>query len=166
MGTHSVPVSVFEAIEFVEGIADFPMHRSTSRKTIKNPKPLQSKTALVAPQTLLKMYSVPKAKVTRVSEGPAEFQDDTSYNKQDLKTFFKQTDLPDQTVTDIVGPYDGSMPDTEATLDVQYITSVGKEQVDWYWTSVNWMYQWAHNFFNATKIPDAVSIGWGWAADQ
>merc|ERR1719163_336333 len=166
MGAHSVPVSVAAAIEFVEGIADFPMHRSPSRKTIKKSEQAQSKTALVAPQTLLKMYSVPNAKVSKVSEGPAEFQDDTSYNKQDLKTFFKQTDLPDETVSDIVGPYDGQTPDTEATLDVQYITSVGQKQVNWYWTADNWMYQWAHNFFNATKVPDEVSISWGWAEDQ
>jgi tripeptidyl-peptidase-1 len=112
------------------------------------------------------MYSVPPAKLSTVSEGPAEFQDDTSYNKDDLKTFFKQTDLPDETISDIVGPYDGSEPDTEATLDVQYITSVGQKQVNWYWTADNWMYQWAHNFFNATKVPDEVSISWGWAEDQ
>merc|ERR1719161_1427745 len=134
MGPHSVPVDVHAAIDFVEGIADFPMHRSSSRKVRKavGDKPLkeQAVQAMVCPQTLLGLYSVPPdAKVTTVSQGPAEFQDDTSYNKQDLKTFFKQTDLPDQTVSDIVGPYDGSQPDTEATLDVQYITSIGEKQV-------------------------------------
>merc|ERR1712232_1449371 len=75
-------------------------------------------------------------------------------------------DQPDEKVSDIVGPYDGTYPDTEATLDVQYITSVGKNQVNWYWTSDIWMYQWAHNFFNAASVPDAVSISWGWAEDQ
>jgi len=113
------------------------------------------------------MYSVPKDyTLSRVSQGPAEFQHDTSYNKDDLKTFFEQTDLSDESITDIVGPYDGSMPDTEATLDVQYITSVGQKQVNWYWTADNWMYQWSHEFFNAKSVPDAVSISWGWAEDQ
>merc|ERR1719146_290357 len=28
------------------------------------------------------------------------------------------------------------------------------------------MYQWSHNFFNADKVPDEVSISWGWAEDQ
>eukprot|EP00746_Dinoflagellata_sp_MGD_P147116 gnl/MRDRNA2_/MRDRNA2_79495_c0_seq1.p1 gnl/MRDRNA2_/MRDRNA2_79495_c0~~gnl/MRDRNA2_/MRDRNA2_79495_c0_seq1.p1 ORF type:complete len:609 (-),score=144.66 gnl/MRDRNA2_/MRDRNA2_79495_c0_seq1:288-2114(-) len=171
MGPHSVPADVHEAIDFVEGIADFPMHRSSSRKVRKavGDKPLEQPavSAMVCPQTLLGMYSVPPdAKVTTVSQGPAEFQDDTSYNKNDLKTFFKQTDLPDQTVSDVVGPYDGSQPDTEATLDVQYITSVGEKQVNWYWTSQNWMYSFAHNFFNHATVPDAVSISWGWAEDQ
>jgi tripeptidyl-peptidase-1 len=171
MGPHSVPIDVHPAIDFVEGISDFPMHRSSSRKVRKpiGDEPLkdQAVQAMVCPQTLLGLYSVPPdAKVTTVSQGPAEFQDDTSYNKQDLKTFFKQTDLTDETVTDIVGPYDGSQPDTEATLDVQYITSVGQKQVNWYWTSENWMYSFAHNFFNHATVPDAVSISWGWAEDQ
>merc|ERR1712048_1043261 len=86
--------------------------------------------------------------------------------KQDLKTFFKQTDIARESVADTVGPYDGSMPDTEATLDVQYIMSVGQKQVDWYWTSDAWMYTWSHNFFNHDAVPDAVSISWGWAEDQ
>lgn len=56
------------------------------------------------------MYKIPSDKVpSSVSQGPAEFQDDTSYNKDDLQTFFQQTDLPAQTVKDTVGPYDGSM---------------------------------------------------------
>jgi len=169
-GPHSVPTAVAEAIDFVEGIADFPMHRASAHKHVKKPTPAESAisgpTALVAPETLLEMYSVPAAKLTKVSEGPAEFQDDTSYNKADLKTFFKQTDLPDQKVTDIEGPYNGQSPDTEATLDVQYITSIGEKQVNWYWTADNWMYQWGHNFFNSKAVPDEVSISWGWAEDQ
>jgi len=167
MGGHSVPVSVGEAIVFVEGIADFPMHRSSARKSPKGLQAqAQSKTALVAPATLLKMYSVPKAKISKVSTGPAEFQDDTSYNKADLQTFFKQNDIAPETISDIVGPYNGQTPDTEASLDVQYITSIGQQQVNWYWTADNWMYQWSHNFFNAKAIPDEVSISWGWAEDQ
>merc|ERR1712232_920951 len=75
-------------------------------------------------------------------------------------------DQPDEKVSDIVGPHDGSSPDTEATLDVQYIMSVGQKQVNWYWTSTEWMYQWSQNFFNTKDVPDAVSISWGWAEDQ
>lgn len=166
MGSHSVPKEVAGVIDFVEGIADFPMHRSSVRRSTISTQGGTTKTALVAPQTLLNMYNVPAAKLSKVSEGPAEFQDDTSYNKEDLKTFFNQTDLADQTVSDIVGPYNGETPDTEATLDVQYIMSVGEKQTDWYWTADNWMYQWSHNFFNAASVPDEVSISWGWAEDQ
>jgi len=167
MGKHSVPKAVHDVIDFVEGIADFPMHRSSSHKSPKGVQGVAATTPLVAPQTLNEMYTIPATTTkSSVSQGPAEFQGDTSYNKADLKTFFAQMDLKDQTISDIVGPYDGTEPDTEATLDVQYITSVGPGQVDWYWTSDNWMYQWANTFFNTEKVPDAVSISWGWAEDQ
>jgi len=82
-----------------------------------------------------------------------------------LQTFFNQTDLKAQTVADTVGPYSGTYPDMEATLDTQYIMAVGQSEVDWYWTSTGWMYDWSTNFFNTTAVPDSVSISWGWAED-
>merc|ERR1711907_393239 len=53
----------------------------------------------------------------------------------------------------------------EATLDTQYIMGVGQNEVDWYWTSTGWMYDWSTNFYNHTTHPDSVSISWGWAED-
>merc|ERR1719160_2075727 len=38
MGQHSVPAAVHAAIDFVEGVADFPMHRSSARK-VRKPNP-------------------------------------------------------------------------------------------------------------------------------
>merc|ERR1711985_84830 len=67
--------------------------------------------------------------------------------------------------SDTVGPYSGTYPDMEATLDTQYIMGVGQSEVDWYWTSSGWMYDWSTNFFNTTSVPDSVSISWGWAED-
>jgi len=163
MGQHSVPKDVFDAIDFVEGVADFPIHRSSVRKV---PEAQDSTVALVAPQTLLEMYNVPtEADLSTVSQAPAEFQGDASFNEDDFKAFFSQMDQPEETVSKIVGPYNGQFPDTEATLDMQYLAAVGKNQTNWYWTSDNWMYQWAHNFFNHETVPDAVSISWGWAED-
>lgn len=167
MGQHSVPNHVALAIDFVSGLTEFPMHRSSSHKVPKPDEttPQAAVTSLVSPQTLLTMYDVPAAAAARVSQGVAEFQNDASYNKQDLATFFNQTNLAAQTVQDTVGPYDGTYPDTEATLDTQYILAVGQGEVDWYWTSTGWMYDWATSFFNASTVPDAVSISWGWAED-
>lgn len=167
MGPHSVPAQVKKSIDFVEGLADFPMHRSSSRRNRAEEVNRGGKSPLIAPQSLLEMYSIPADhKLSNVSQAPVEFQDDTSYNKADLKAFFQQTNLPEESISETVGPYNGAVPDTEATLDVQYITSVGQKQDNWYWTADNWMYQWSHNFFNSEKVPDAVSISWGWAEDQ
>jgi len=49
--------------------------------------------------------------------------------------------------------------------DTQYIMGVGQSEVDWYWTSTGWMYDFSTNFFNTTKVPDSVSISWGRAED-
>lgn len=170
MGAHSVPQSILSAIDFVEGVTEFPMHRSPAKKVPKPDGATRQSTStlpMVAPQTLLQMYSVPAdQQLSHVSQGPAEFQGDASFNKADLQTFFQQTSLAAQNVSEIVGPYDGTVPDTEATLDVQYLLSVGQQQVNWYWTSDAWMYLWSHNFFNSDKVPDTVSISWGWAEDQ
>ena len=41
------------------------------------------------------------------------------------------------------------------------------EDVDiWYWGSKNWLYTFSINFLNAEKIPDVISMSWGWAEDQ
>lgn len=168
-GEHSVPTTVRAAIDLVEGIADFPMRRASAKKVPKKTdkdRRLQFGGANVAPPSLIEMYKVPKAAVSTVSFGPAEFQDATSYNKQDLQTFFAQTDISPETITDTVGPFDGTSPGVEPTLDVQYITSIGQKQVNWYWTAENWMYTWSNKFFNTKAVPDMVSISWGWAEDQ
>jgi tripeptidyl-peptidase-1 len=167
MGKHSVPEEIRSAIDFVSGLTEFPMPRSSSRKV---PKPdadtvQASVTAVVIPQSLRTMYSVPDSADAQISQGVAEFQDDSSYSKSDLKTFFTQLDITPETVADTVGPYSGTYPDMEATLDTQYIMGVGQKEVDWYWTSAGWMYDWSTNFYNTTSVPDSVSISWGWAED-
>jgi len=163
-GPHSVPESVFRAIDFAEGVSEFPMHRSSVKRAI--PKSTSGKTQLIIPQSLEKMYSIPAASASVVTQGPAEFTGEAAYNKSSLQTFFKELDIKGQTVSDTVGPFDSSYPGIESSLDIQYIMGVGQKQTDFYWTSDNWMYTWSQNFFNAKKVPDAVSISWGWAEDQ
>jgi hypothetical protein len=53
------------------------------------------------------------------TSAPAEFQNDTSYNKADLKKFCTEAGLTEWNVTHVTGPYDGSNPDAEASLDEQ-----------------------------------------------
>merc|ERR1739848_12493 len=84
-------------------------------------------------------------------------------NKQDLQTFLNQTDLPSATVADIVGPFSGTYPDVEATLDTQYMMGVSENPEMFYWTTPGWQYEWANNFYSTKKIPESVSISWGWA---
>merc|ERR1712147_219448 len=100
---------------------------------------------------------------TKVSQSVAEFQDDASYNKDDLQTFFNQTDLPSATVSDIVGPFSGTYPDIEATLDTQYMMGMSEKPEMFYWTTPGWQYEWANTFYSTKTVPESVSISWGWA---
>merc|ERR1711908_253753 len=114
----------------VGGLADYPM---ACPSVVKTPKPdantvRRSTSPAVIPQSLSTMYNIPASASAKISQGVAEFQDDASYNKADLKTFFKQLDIKAETVADTVGPYSGTYPDMEATLDTQYIMGVGQNE--------------------------------------
>ena len=75
---------------------------------------------IIYPGILRKMYQIPaKYDVNKQSSfGVIEFQDDTSFSKQDL-TSFNQGMNENVVVSKIVGPYSGDSPDGESTLDVQ-----------------------------------------------
>jgi len=166
MGQTSVPEEIHNAIDFVAGLNEFTMHRASS---VKTPKPdadtvKQATTPIIIPESLKSMYSIPDSLVdTNVSQSVAEFQDDSSYNKDDLQTFFKQTNLPSAKVYDIIGPYSGTYPDMEATLDTQYMMGVSEDPEMFYWTTPGWQYEWANTFYSTKVVPETVSISWGWA---
>jgi len=162
VGDVSLPADVFNAIDIVSGLTDFPMHGP--RNLHRDVAATDATSPIVIPESLKTIYKVPAGlKATGISQSVAEFQDDSSYNKQDLQTFFNQTDLPSSTVADIVGPYSGTYPDMEATLDTQYMMGVSEAPEMFYWTTPGWQYEWANNFYSTKTIPESVSISWGWA---
>jgi tripeptidyl-peptidase-1 len=162
VGDVSIPTEIANAIDIVSGLTDFPMHGP--RNLHRDVAATDATTPIVIPDSLKTMYKVPAGlKATGISQSVAEFQDDSSYNKQDLQTFFNQTDLPSDTVADIVGPYSGTYPDMEATLDTQYMMGVSEAPEMFYWTTPGWQYEWANNFYSTKTIPESVSISWGWA---
>jgi tripeptidyl-peptidase-1 len=162
VGDVSIPADVASAIDIVSGLTDFPMHGP--RNLHRDVAAADKTTPIVIPESLKTMYKVPAGlKATGISQSVAEFQDDSSYNKQDLQTFFNQTDLPSDKVADIVGPYSGTYPDMEATLDTQYMMGVSETPEMFYWTTPGWQYEWANTFYSTKKIPESVSISWGWA---
>merc|ERR1719261_1955697 len=112
-GPHSIPKELEGIVEFAEGVTDFPMHRSNSIR-----RPTAASEVMVVPQSLGSLYKFTESKVQPTSsQMPAEFQDDSSYSPSDLKTFYKQTDLPLERVNVTVGPFNDQNPDVEASLD-------------------------------------------------
>ncbi len=73
----------------MEGIADFPMHRSSVRKTPKGGKLQAGTKAIVSPQSLFEMYHVPAdsyRKASTVSQGPVEMRGDDAFSKDRSST--------------------------------------------------------------------------------
>lgn len=82
-----------------------------------------------------------------------------------MKAFATNNGVADWNITTKVGSFSGS--DTEATLDEEYIGSVGLGNEQWYWTEADWMYEWTEALKSATALPAVFSVSWGWSeADQ
>lgn len=158
MGSYSVPIEIIPFIDFVSGISEFPMPRPDAKKGVSEPE------VVVVPQTISSLYKIPSDVVGHgVSQSVAEFQNDSAFSKSDLKEFFSEANITASQVPHVVGPFDGQYPDTEATLDIQYITGVGVLADNWYWTEENWMYDFSVQFFNSKTVPEVVSMSWGWS---
>eukprot|EP00455_Lapot_gusevi_P002447 TRINITY_DN1097_c0_g1_i1.p1 TRINITY_DN1097_c0_g1~~TRINITY_DN1097_c0_g1_i1.p1 ORF type:complete len:584 (+),score=255.33 TRINITY_DN1097_c0_g1_i1:33-1754(+) len=158
-GDHSIPAELRNIVDFVAGISDFPMDRYTTKKVHA------ANDLNVAPQTLRLLYNIPEGYSARSnsSQAPVEFQNDASFGYPDLAQFWNLANIKTDNVSHVVGPFDGSNPDTEATLDIQYITAIGVGVDNWYWTTTNWMYDWGVEFFGHKSIPLVVSLSWGWS---
>eukprot|EP00475_Leptophrys_vorax_P004048 TRINITY_DN1239_c0_g1_i1.p1 TRINITY_DN1239_c0_g1~~TRINITY_DN1239_c0_g1_i1.p1 ORF type:complete len:640 (-),score=176.55 TRINITY_DN1239_c0_g1_i1:85-2004(-) len=122
----------------------------------------------VAPQTLALLYNYTGLKASsQVSQGVAEFQNDQAFSFKDLHAFWNKSRITDsKNVTEIVGEFDDTFSDGEATLDIQYVTAVGVGAVNWYWTETNWMYDFAVKFFNSKHVPDVISMSWSTNEDS
>lgn len=124
----------------------------------------------VVPETLSDFYNIGTAVSSKLSSSaPAEFQNDTSYNKKDLADFVKEAALKPWNASHTIGPYDGGSPDAEASLDFQYMGAVAQEGDMWYWTEGDWMYEYVQHIASLpdTGVPSVFSISWGWSeSDQ
>jgi len=138
------------------------MHRSSVRRSPSAPQ-----NAMVVPESLASMYQFKDTPAPKNSKQmPVEFQGDSSFSPSDLDSFLHANDLINENVTKIVGPFNDQFPDTEATLDMQYIVGVSTGVTDWYWTSNGWMYTFASNLANYKEVPSTISMSWGWSESQ
>eukprot|EP00026_Physarum_polycephalum_P005572 Phypoly_transcript_05607.p1 GENE.Phypoly_transcript_05607~~Phypoly_transcript_05607.p1 ORF type:complete len:579 (+),score=122.11 Phypoly_transcript_05607:130-1866(+) len=162
VGSYEIPSEIALHVDFVSGLYEFPaIKRSHSAPVVAVG---DSFDGYVVPLTINSLYGIP-AKFTvnkNSSICVAEFQDDQSYNKKDLDAFAKQNDIPAITVSHIVGPYVGSDPDAESTLDVQYAGAIAQSTDLWFWTVEDWMYDFAVDFLATKNPPLVVSMSWGW----
>ena len=119
----------------------------------------------VGREVMTTLYNITDAHVENpeVSLCAVEYQSGEGFNADDLT---QQQTLNAETPISIatehtVGSNGG--PDTETQLDVQMMAQVAENVNLWYWHEDNWLYSFAVQFLNRTKIPDVLSISWGWS---
>jgi subtilase family serine protease len=172
-GKSHVPHKVAKLLDFVGGVDEFPAaprpKRTGTPKRVGDVDP-----GLVTPQLLRQIYGVPSSVAVNANSSLclAEFQNDQSFSPTDLTQFQTAMGLTSAAVAQnhIVGPYDDSQPDLEATLDVQWGMALGsnaQQSVElWYWTEPGWMLTFAQTFFSTPVVPYVVSMSWGWPSDE
>tara|TARA_Y100001970_G_C14246097_1_gene868353 strand:+ start:3012 stop:4583 length:1572 start_codon:yes stop_codon:yes gene_type:complete len=152
---------VFPLIDFIEGAE----HIYTPRHHINARRLIGSGDGLVGREVMTTLYNITDAYVENpeVSLCAVEYQTGEGFNADDLA---QQQTLNGETPISImpehiVGSNGG--PDTETQLDVQMMAQVAENVNLWYWHEDNWLYSFAVQFLNRTKVPDVLSISWGWS---
>jgi len=164
MGQFHVPNEVKAVIDFVTTISDFPIEKPQLKKNFLAG-------VGIIPQTVEIVYGTTNATGSgNSSQGVIEFEDQYFSPKQ-LHTFSVKVEIPITPLTKnhIIGDNEGTDPQLEATLDIQYIGAVGRNNTNWFWIESDdaWVYGYTTHFFNQPQVPYVVSISYGWSeADQ
>lgn len=160
--------------EFISGITAFPPPPRAKKVreafVHESLTPEDNQTGKVVPYVISTNYGIPvyPAYATNANSSVclAEFQNDRSFSATDLSSFQTQNSLPAVAVAHIVGPYQPSVPDAEATLDVQYGSAIAINASVWFWTVDGWLLEFANDFYNTNPVPFVVSMSWGWPEDS
>jgi tripeptidyl-peptidase-1 len=166
----SMPHSVAQYIDFVEGISSFPIPH-LSAKIVGSKAP--GDTTAIVPQTLNVIYSIPPetaGSAPTTSVGVIEFQGE-SYSPQDSVNFSNDVNIKVIPVTSAhtIGPNDPTNPQIEAALDIEMVATVNPAATAWFWLEdgQGWLYQYVNHYFNTQDVPQVASISYGWSeSDQ
>jgi len=169
MGEYSIPSEVNQYIDMVTGIADFPPVEVPKR--IREKKLSGPGAGCNIPYTMKILYNVSQdLVVTNKGVSQAPFSQISAakegFGTADLDKFDQLNSIPTQTVECILGPaageYKNVSDDTEATLDIQMITSFGIGATTCFWIETSWMYEFALDIINTPNAPLVNSISYGW----
>jgi len=172
-GTAHVADEVMQHIDLFTGIDDFPPppRNLKTRPLLEEERSKVERGAdsgYVIPETIRRIYKIPYSVATNPKSSVClvEFQNDASFSKSDLTYFQTQTGEALNNVAKIVGPYNPSSPDAEASLDVQYAAAIADNTTVWYWTVTGWLLDFSQAFFNTPDVPLVVSMSWGWTENH
>lgn len=96
-----------------------------------------------------------------------------------MSLFYKKMDEPPYKIK-TVGPFSGSVPDAESTLDIQFGGAIARGAQQWFWVGASgavyvshpssrglqvdntWMLSFAQALMATRDAPLVVSMSWGW----
>jgi tripeptidyl-peptidase-1 len=93
-----------------------------------------------------------------------EYQNNAGFSNTDLNLQQQSNNQLLKNVTYINGTNDGL--DGESELDVQLVSQIADGVDINYYNSPYWVYGFAVDLYQSQKIPDVISMSWGWAEDQ
>ena len=166
---YSVPKRIAKHLDFVGGLLRFPALNSASTE-MKSSSTDPRIHIGVYPSVLRERYNVSDAvgKHPNNSQAVAQFLEQY-YSSTDLKEFFALfgrgfTHLPD--IAKVVGP-DSGRSGIEASLDVQYIMSLGANISTWFWSTGGRhekqepFLEWIVAIGNTSEVPHIFSVSYG-----
>ena len=167
--SYTVPQSVAGFLDFVGGVHRFPhvgRNKTRGARTLKQPNSL-----FQTPSTLRKLYSIDS------TVGVADERNIQSvvqflgqhYSKTDLLEFFAlfgESFAHQKDIAKVIGP--NTFPaGAEASLDVEYIMSLGANITTWFWSmstehqSQEGFLAWLEQVANHTVVPSVFSVSYG-----
>ena len=163
----TIPAAARKDIVFVSGLTELPFNGAKRHKVAVGGG---SKGHSVVPDTIRLQYNVSEGPVTQaVPIAVAEFAGADFEKQSDLSLFSAATGLGNLTIDRYIGPPNNPQADpTEATLDIQYLASVGLGNTNWVWNSNDWMFTLASDLAAAATAdrPTVVSVSYAWNEAQ
>lgn len=129
--SYTIPDEIADDIDFVLGIDNFPAVSPQYATTVRR-KPLLSDDLGTTPSTILQSYNISSYE----SSSPGNSQAVSAFLNQyfkpsDLARFQSHFEVPTNPIAKVVGENNDRKPGLESSLDVQYITGVGRKVATW-----------------------------------
>ena len=157
----TLPKSLIGHVDFVSGVDSFPPRNLVFPRRGQNYQPDPT---MVNPDVIYKDYSIGNYSTSN----PTTTQAIGSFNWQffnatDLNLFQEQFKVPLNPIAKVVGFDDPVFPGSEANLDVEYITSIGRNSTTWVEYVVDgFIDSWTKLIFNLSdSAPLVHSLSYG-----
>ena len=120
-------------------------------------------------EVINRLYNITnKPLLTEPSVCSVEYQAAGNFSQSDLHELLLLNNEPSKTIDPkhIIN-VQNRYPFIEGQLDVQMMAQTAMNSNIWYWVDNLWLYSFAVNFQAEKKVPDVLSMSWGWSeSDQ